>query len=976
MSKFYPYFRYDGFTDSPVQKKWKVVELSNDYLQLLILPEIGGKVWAAIERSTGKSFIYFNHAVKFRDVAMRGPWTSGGMEPNYGIMGHTPNCFSPVDYLVRSNSDGSASCMIGVLDLLTRSTWRLEINLPADQACFSTRSFWHNSSGLEEPYYTWMNVGIKSSGNLEFINPGTKYLGHDGRGFDWPINPENGHNISWYDQNDFGSYKSYHVVGRPADFFGGYWHDEDFGMAHFSPFADKPGRKIWIWGLSREGMIWENLLTDSDGQYVEVQSGRLFNQADENSTLTPFKHKEFAPYATDSWTEYWLPVKGTKGFVSASPWGALNVRREGDRLLIQISPTRALRDKLQVFDGARLLAQRNVELSPMKPVEEIVKIDPSVKALRVTVAGDKLSYAAEPDDISSRPLETPHDFNWQSPYGLYLKGKENARQRLYSKAEEGFQACLKTDPNFAPGLVEMAALENRRGNRAKARDFALRALSIDTYDPGANYQLGLASVGLGRNADAIESFSLAALSMGWRSAACTELAKQFLREKRYERALASAQESLDANQHNLDALQIQACIHRLQGNTIGAESSIGTLLALDPLNHFARFEKYLHRKTRPEEFTSLIRNELPHETYLELAAWYRGAGLDEDAAKVLDLAPPTAEVLYWLAYLRQDKALLARAAAASPEFVFPFRAEALPVFEWAKQTSAWQPKYYLALLRWSQGEIEQARELLASCGDVSKFAPLYAARAQVSEEGAARDLEKAARLDHAQWRYGAMLARHHLKQGNPVAALAVADEYAKRFPSNGALALLYAKALLASNRHEQACDLLSSLKLLPCEGNTEAHALFRESHLMLAAQRLKAGALGEALHLIDKAREWPESLGAGKPYPSDSDERLEDWLACQCDLKRNASSEVQQMLNKIISFPSPPGRRGIGEVVRALALKQSSRTSEAEQLLNDWLKAEPSNQVAKWGKALLSGVPAPLPQDLQDGGCRILAASL
>src|SRR5215813_5147463 len=173
MSRFYPYFRYDGFTDSPVLKKWKVVELSNDYLQVLILPEIGGKVWAAIAKSSGKSFIYFNHVVKFRDVSMRGPWTSGGMEPNYGIMGHTPNCFTPVDYLARRNSDGSVSCFIGVIDLLTRSNWRLEINLPAGQACFTTRSFWHNGSGLDEPYYTWMNVGIKSAGNLQFVNPGT-----------------------------------------------------------------------------------------------------------------------------------------------------------------------------------------------------------------------------------------------------------------------------------------------------------------------------------------------------------------------------------------------------------------------------------------------------------------------------------------------------------------------------------------------------------------------------------------------------------------------------------------------------------------------------------------------------------------------------------------------------------------------------------------------------------------------------------
>src|SRR5258708_4549557 len=175
------------------------------------------------------------------------------------------------------------------------------------------------------------------------MNPRTEFLGHDGKVLDWPINPENGRDISWYDRNNFGSYKSYHVIGRAAEFFGGYWHDEDFGMARSSAYGDKPGRKIWIWGLSREGMIWEKLLTDADGQYVEVQSGRLFNQADASSTLTPFKHKEFPPYATDTWREYWQPVKGTKGFLSASPWGALNVNRGGGQLVIGISPARPLR---------------------------------------------------------------------------------------------------------------------------------------------------------------------------------------------------------------------------------------------------------------------------------------------------------------------------------------------------------------------------------------------------------------------------------------------------------------------------------------------------------------------------------------------------------------------------------------------------------------------------------------------------------
>ncbi len=311
--RIYPYFRYDGYTNVPVDKEWTVVELENAYLKVTVLPEIGGKIWSAVEKSTGRSFIYDNHVVKFRDIAMRGPWTSGGIEPNYGIIGHTPNCATPVDYLALVEQDGTAKVIIGVLDLLTRTPWRLEIALPPDKAYFTTRSSWYNATPIEQPYYTWMNTGIKAAGNLELIYPGTHYIGHGGEVFPWPIHAENGRNLSFYEQNDFGPYKSYHVLGRHSDFFGAYWHDDEFGMGRYSTRDDKLGKKAWIWGLSRQGMIWEKLLTDTDGQYVEVQSGRLFNQAAEASTLTPFKHRGFAPHSFDDWTEYLVPGEGDEG---------------------------------------------------------------------------------------------------------------------------------------------------------------------------------------------------------------------------------------------------------------------------------------------------------------------------------------------------------------------------------------------------------------------------------------------------------------------------------------------------------------------------------------------------------------------------------------------------------------------------------------------------------------------------------------
>lgn len=128
---------------------------------------------------------------------MRGAWTSGGIEFNYGIIGHTPNCSTPVDYVTRVNADGCVSCIIGTLDLVTRTNWRVEINLPVDKAYFTTRSFWHNATAVPAPYYHWSNAAVSSEGNLEFVAPGNKYIGHAGETGAWPMHTTNGKNLGF-----------------------------------------------------------------------------------------------------------------------------------------------------------------------------------------------------------------------------------------------------------------------------------------------------------------------------------------------------------------------------------------------------------------------------------------------------------------------------------------------------------------------------------------------------------------------------------------------------------------------------------------------------------------------------------------------------------------------------------------------------------------------------------------------------------
>jgi hypothetical protein len=331
IGRIYPYFRFDGYSHSGQPQNWKMVTLENSYIKVFITPEIGGKIWGAMDKASGKMFIYYNYVVKFRNIAMRGPWTSGGIESNFGIIGHAPTCSSPVDYVLQENSDGSVSCVIGSMDLPSRTTWRVEIRLPKDKAYFETNVLWHNQTPLNQPFYHWMNGAARASDDLQFFFPGHSYIGHNGRSHAWEFYSQD-RDLSYYANNNFGSSKSYHVFGHYTEFFGGYYHQDQFGFGNWSTYTDKPGKKLWIWALSRQGMIWEDLLTDTDGQYIEMQSGRLFNQTASNSVETPFKNRKFAPYSTDKWSEIWFPVKETRGMKAVSPFGVLNIEPSKNQL--------------------------------------------------------------------------------------------------------------------------------------------------------------------------------------------------------------------------------------------------------------------------------------------------------------------------------------------------------------------------------------------------------------------------------------------------------------------------------------------------------------------------------------------------------------------------------------------------------------------------------------------------------------------
>ena len=724
-------------------------------------------------------------------------------------------------------------------------------------------------------------------------------------------------------------------------------------------------------------MIWEHLLSDTDGQYVEVQSGRLFNQSAEGSTFTPFKHMGFAPYATDEWREYWFPVKQTKGFVKANPYGALNIKKEDGWLKVFFSPLQSIRDQLKVMDGDKTVYLASLDLKPMQTFIDSTRSDAGMGNLEVVLGDNKLDYRSSPDaDVLSRPLESPANFDWNSVYGLYLQGKEDIRQRLYPAAAEKLKACLVKDPNYLPALDELGSLQYRNLDYTNALATIRKALSIDTYDPAANFNYGLINLKLGNTADARDGFDIASMSVEFRSAAYLELAKICFRAKDFTNTMDYAGKSLSFNQNNPEALRLEAMVYRLQNDEPAAMKMLDKLLAMDPLSHFARFEKYLWHPANREEFEDGIKNELPSETYLELGIWYEGLGLREDAVKVFALAPLTAEISYWQAFLEDKPVEIQDPEPATP---FPYRAEtAATLEELIKKNSDWHLKYQLALIWWSRGHLQKARALFSACGNEPGYAAFYAAKASLFPAEEEADLKRAMKLDKEQWRYPELLTQYYIRKEDFTAAEAVVEPFYIAHSSNYILGMLYAKTLLLNKQYAKADALLTSLDIIPFEGATDGRRLYHETKLMQAVAEINANRFKNALVFIRAAGKWPENLGVGKPYSEYIDDRLENWMSYLCYHFIGDKVKAQQALTNIIRF-APKTENTVSNylpastLVTAWALDKLNKREKAIRLLDQWVQQNPANKTAAWCKQVFENPRTAVPEELKkDEVVRIL----
>ena len=978
VAPFYPYFDYDGYTDKSITKDWKVVTLSNPYITVTVLPEVGGKVLGAEEKSTGNEFVYLNHVMKFRAIGIRGPWTSGGIEHNFGLdLGHAPWAAGPVDYKLIVNPDSSVSCVVGGLDLASRSEWRVNIRLPKDKALFETESLWYNPTPLHHAHLSWENAAFKATNDLQFYFPGNYHIGHDGLASPWPVDKD-GHRLDMYRENNFGDSKSYHVVGNYRNWFGGYWHDKQFGFGHWAPYSDASGKKLWIWSLSREGAIWENLLTDNDGQYIEAQSGVKLNQAAERSGFhSPFMQLYLRPLYAETKREYWFPVKGTDGMADATAYGTLQVTRQKDSLIIAISPTVKIDDSLVVSINNKTVYAAALRLQPMQKFKQQIALPTSTETnaiIHVRVGHDKLLYSSDKKEYEvQRPVSTPATGEADNAaQRLFRMAEDENAMRNYKLALQYYEQCLQAEPTHSEALSRVAEYYYRSGQYEQGLGYARKALQYNTYDGSANYMYGNLLRRLGQLPQATEAFSTAVLTIEYRSAAYVALSGIGLQQGSFDVAADNALRALDYNKNNLLAYQFLATAYRKMNQPNMADSILQVLLTVDPLNHYAEAEQYFLKPSaaKLQSFKSNIKNELPHETYLELAVTYANQGLDEEAIAVLKEAPAYPAVYYWLAYLLKNKnaeeshTYLQKAMAMSPSFVFPFRLEEIPVLNWAlSQSASWKTNYYLGLVYWNNLRSDKAKELFRKCGNEPDFAPFYLARGalfgedSLNKDDIGKDYERAISLAPGEWRTWHYRTTYLLNNSRFEEMCANAKQSYSKFTTNPVVAMDYAKSLLNTKRLEECLQVLNKALVLPQEGAQEGHEIYELANLASALKLMEQKKYKAALTAIGNSRKWPENLGTGSPY--NPDERLQNVMANYCEHKLGNTNQALTYDSLITAYSLNAenwnNTRNAANNYIGIRMLNKENKQQTTQLMSEWKNKQDS--LYKWNIAAGSAAP-------------------
>ncbi len=311
--RIYPYPLYDNLTNIKSDKTYHLVYLENEYVKIGIMPEIGGRLFSAVDKTNNYEFIYTHNVIKPALIGLIGAWISGGIEWNIPHH-HRASTFIPVQWTREDYPDGSKTIWVGELEVRHRMRWAVGYTLHPGSSILECKMRIINRTPLEQTMLCFANVAVGPNDNYQVIfPPSTQYsTGHSKRSFQpWPV-ANNGLDVSWYKNNQ--SSASWFCVNDKEDFVAGYDHGLNAGILSVNDRNVVSGKKFFTWGV---GSMWDKILADDGRPYLEIMVGAYSDNQPDYSWLQPYEERAFEMN--------FYPFRGIEGVKNANLDAAVNL---------------------------------------------------------------------------------------------------------------------------------------------------------------------------------------------------------------------------------------------------------------------------------------------------------------------------------------------------------------------------------------------------------------------------------------------------------------------------------------------------------------------------------------------------------------------------------------------------------------------------------------------------------------------------
>jgi tetratricopeptide (TPR) repeat protein len=969
----YPYFILDRLTGKKAPKSYDAVYLENEYVKICVLPELGGRLFSAVDKTNGYDFIYRQTVIKPGLVGMLGAWISGGIEwdlPHH----HRATTYMRVSHRIEAQPNGGQTVWVGEIELRHRMKWLIGMTLRQGSSAVEITGRLINRTPVANSFLHFANIAVHANPEYQVIfPPGTEYAtNHHKKEFSrWPVSDNVYNNIDFRKGIDVSLWKNHpspismFAWGGKGDFVAGYDHGKQAGTVHVGSRHNASGMKFFTWGAGTEGKMWDHQLTDADGPYVELMAGAYSDNQPDYAWIQPYETKTFRGYL--------YPVQRIGSVKAANGAAALNLEVDQARHSIRLRLlTTSAHPKAAILLRAKssVLLREAVAVGPGRPIAKDIALPAGVAEtdLEVTVSSDgkELIRYRPPVPVKAPWPEVvtppPPAEKIASVEELYLAAQ---RMEQFHTAgvdpETYYREALRRDPNDTRVNTALGVRLYRKGSYRDAEELLRTALQRSTHnyttpkDGETWYYLGLALRAEQKLEAARDAFDRAAWSGAWQAAACFQLAEMAAHAGEPGSALEFLDRSLAANPLNIEAHNLRAILARGGGNRIGP---VRETLAIDPLDRWAAGDIASSRAESARD---------PNPAF-ETALRQLRAGFPAAAAATLSqLAPEKATNPLWHYYLGYaslqsgdtagaDAAF--RAAAATPaDYCAPFRPEEEGILRAALERN---PKDWLALYLLGNTLFDRQPEPAIEAWERSRalhdqFAPVHRNlalgywRVRKDYGKAAAAMECAIARNPREPRY--LLELDQIQEAAriaPAQRLRMMEKRADVVAMRDDALTRMLSLMLIDRQYDRALEVMEKRSFHMWEGIGKfgIHEPFVDAHLGRGQEHLKAGRHREALADFQAALAYPANLGTPQPLRGARYPEIHYWIGAAWEALGDHAKAKQAYAQAVEKGPvllSAPRPAAIDQpqvfYCLALALRRIGQTADADRLLEMLLAA-------------------------------------